>query len=136
MSDMVAPRGTGSEERAAVMERPVAGDRLTAEDLAVLRRFEPVLCFNLGEQFYPMDVDRFLAGARLWIQRPGTEAEEIIPRRQLDAQTLGRASQAEADVPSAVAFLTVAEPLTAAQVRAFRKSSTLKDFHVGRGRLV
>ena len=30
---------------------------LTPEDRALLRRFEPVLCFNQGEQFYPMDVD-------------------------------------------------------------------------------
>ena len=116
------------------MESLADGGRLSADDLALLRRFEPVLCFNLGEQFYPMDVDRFLAGARLWMQRPGMEAEEVVPPQPLDTQTLGKASQV--NVPGAVTFLTVAEPLTTAQVRAFRKRSTLTEFHVGRGRLV
>jgi hypothetical protein len=111
-----------------------AGDQLTDEDFALLRRFEPILCFNLGEQFYPMDVERFLEGARLCVQRPGLEPEVVIPRGQLDATTLAWASRA--DAPGAVAYLTVAEPLTAVQIRAFRKGSTLSEFHMGLGRLV
>ena len=51
-----------------------------ADDEALLRSFEPVLCFNLGEQFYPMDVDRYLARARLCAQRPGHEAETLVAR--------------------------------------------------------
>ncbi len=109
-------------------------DVLSADDLALLRRFEPVLRFNLGEQFFPMDVDRYLAEGRLFIQRPDKEPEEVIPYRRLNATSLTQASQL--DVPGAVAFLTVAEPLSASQVRAFRKHSTLKDFRVGPGRLV
>jgi hypothetical protein len=109
-------------------------DQLSAEDVALLRRFEPILCFNLGEQFYPMDVDRFLAAACLYVQRANMDPEEVVPRGQLDAASLGRV--AEMEVPGAVAFLTVAEPLTAKQVRAFRRSSTLKHFHAGPGRLV
>ncbi|HEX8036793.1 MAG TPA: hypothetical protein VF510_23245, partial [Ktedonobacterales bacterium] len=105
-----------------------------AEDLALLRRFEPVLCFNLGEQFYPMDVDRFVADASLYVQRPDMEAEEIASRGQLDAASLSAVPQA--DVPGAVAFLTSAEPLTAVQAQAFRRNSTLKEFHEGPGRLV
>ncbi len=124
----------GNEEGAATMEGVTNGGRLTAEDIALLRRFEPILCFNLGEQFYPMDVDRYLADAHLYIQRPDMEAEEIVPRGQLDATSLGQTPQR--DAPGAVAFLTVAEPLTVAQVRAFHTSSTLKEFHVGPGRLV
>ncbi|MGZ3681843.1 MAG: hypothetical protein ACXVDI_25050, partial [Ktedonobacterales bacterium] len=116
------------------MEGFANGGQLTAEDLALLRRFEPVLCFNLGEQFYPMDVDRFVADASLYVQRPDAEAEEIVPRGKLDAASLSSVPQA--DVPGAVAFLTAAEPLTATQVRAFRRNSTLKEFHVGPGRLV
>lgn len=116
------------------MENPTSDGRLTADDLALLRRCEPILCFNRGEQFYPMDVDRFLADARLCIQRPNAEAQEVVPRGQLDAVALGQTSQSA--VPGTVEFLSVAEPLTAAQVLAFRKSSTLKEFHVGPGRLV
>lgn len=108
--------------------------QLTVADLALLRRFEPILCFNIGEQFYPMDIDRYLAGASLSVRQPDMEADEIIARGPLDAASLGHAPQT--DVPGAVAFLTVAEPLTVAQVRAFHRSSTLKEFHEGPGRLV
>lgn len=123
-----------SEEGAAALDTLDASGQLTAGDLALLRRFEPILCFNTGEQFYPMDVDRYLAGARLCVQRPGKGPEELVPRGQLDAARLARSPQA--DVPGAVTFLSVADPLSAAQVRAFRTRSTLKDFHVGPGRLV
>lgn len=116
------------------MEGFTNGGQLTADDLALLRRFEPVLYFNLGEQFYPMDVDRFLADSGLYVRRPDMEAEEIVPRGQLDAASLSYVPQA--DVPGVVAFLSAAEPLTAVQVRTFRKNSTLKEFHEGPGRLV
>lgn len=116
------------------MEEFDIGSQLTAEDLALLRRFEPILCFNLGEQFYPMDVDRYLADACLYVRRPDMVAEKIVPRGQLEAASLSHTP--EADVPGAVAFLTVAVPLSVRQVRAFHKSSTLKEFHVGPGRLV
>lgn len=116
------------------MEDSAIGGRITDEDLALLRRFEPVLCFNLGEQFYPMDVDRFLADACLYVHCADAEAEVIVPRGQLDAASLSRVSRA--DAPDTVAYMTVAEPLTAAQVLDFRRNSTLKDFHVGPGRLV
>jgi hypothetical protein len=116
------------------MNHPVTHDQNTTDDLVLLRRFEPVLCFNQGEQFYPMDVDRYLADARLYIQQRGLEPEEVASRGQLRAATLGQALPI--DVPGAIAFLNFAEPLTTSQVRAFRKRSTLKDFHIGPGRLV
>lgn len=116
------------------MDSPDANDHITTDDLALLRRFEPILCFNTGEQFYPMDADRYLAGARLCAQRPDKEAEVLVPRGQIDAAALARLPLA--DVPGTVTFLSVAESLSAAQVRAFRRGSTLKDFHVGPGRLV
>lgn len=116
------------------MESPDANDQITASDLLLLRRFEPVLCFNMGEQFFPMDADRYLASASLCTQRPGKEAEVLVPRGQLDVATLARLSGA--DLPGSVTFLRVADALTVAQVRTFRKRSTLKDFHVGPGRLV
>ncbi|HKB46602.1 MAG TPA: hypothetical protein VKC57_02830 [Ktedonobacterales bacterium] len=116
------------------MEALDARGELSADDLALLRRFEPILCFNVGEQFFPMDADRFLAGSRLCAQRPGKEPEELVPRGQLDASSLARSPLA--DTPGVITFLSFASPLTATQVRAFHKSSTLKDFHTGPGRLV
>ncbi len=106
---------------------------LSAEDLALLRRFEPVLCFNRGEQFYPMDADRFLDAAGLCAQRPDTPPETLVPRGQLSAAYFAQPRQ---EIPGAVYFLSVADPLTLAEMRGFRRTSTLREFHSGPGRLV
>jgi len=106
---------------------------LSAEDLALLRRFEPVICFNRGEQFYPMDADRFLAAARLCVQRPDTPPEMLVPRGELTAAYFAQPRQ---EIPEAVYFLSVADPLTVPEMRAFRRTSTLREFHSGPGRLV
>lgn len=106
---------------------------MTADDLALLRRFEPVLRFNAGEQFYPMDVERYLAGARLYVRRPDEHAELLVPRSGLD---VARLAEPRDDVPGAVYYVSVADPLDAARARAFRRTSTLRDFHPGPGRLV
>lgn len=105
---------------------------LSPDDLALLRRFEPVLCFNRGEQFYPMDVDRYLAEAALYIKRHNQDAQELVPRGRLHADLLVERRE---PAPGSVYYLSVADPLPARQVRAFRRASTLKDFHRGPGRL-
>jgi hypothetical protein len=105
---------------------------LSPDDLALLRRFEPVLCFNRGEQFYPMDVDRYLAAAGLYIKRLNEDAQEVVARGQLTADLL---VQGRPPVPGSVYYLSVADPLPARKVRQFRRTSTLRDFHRGAGRL-
>jgi hypothetical protein len=105
---------------------------LSPDDLALLRRFEPVLCFNRGEQFYPMDVDRYLAVAGLSIKRPQEAPQVLVARGQLTADLL---IERRPLAPGAVYYLSVVDPLPAAKVRQFRRNSTLKDFHRGPGRL-
>ena len=105
---------------------------LTPDDLALLRRFEPVLCFNQGEQFYPMDVDRYLAESELLIKRPDADPEVLAPRGQVNVERL---VERRPPVPGSVYYLSFAEPLSIAEARRFRHSSTLKDFHTGVGRL-
>jgi hypothetical protein len=108
--------------------------RRQVDDRELLRRFEPVLCFTRGEQFYPMNADDYLAHASLRIQRPdGEEPETLVPRGQLDASSLARWRE---QIPWAVYFLSVADVAPPEQVRAFRRSSTLREFHPGPGRLV
>src|SRR5260221_9937214 len=106
---------------------------LSAEDLALLGRFEPVLRFNRGEQFFPMDADRFLAAAGLCVQRPDAPPETLVPRGELTAAYFAQPRQ---EIPGAVYFLSVADPLTVSEMRAFRRTSTLREFHSGPGRLV
>src|SRR5260370_21327234 len=104
------------------MEAFDARGELSADDLALLRRFEPILCFNVGEQFFPMDADRFLAGARLCEQRPGKEPEELVPRGQVDASSLAQTPRA--DTAGGVTFLTFARPLPATPFPSFPHSPT------------
>ena len=105
---------------------------LSPDNLALLRRFEPVLCFNRGEQFYPMDVDRYLALAGLSIKRPRETPQSLVERGQLSADLL---VERRPPATGAVYYLSVADPLPAKKVRQFRRTSTLKDFHRGAGRL-
>jgi hypothetical protein len=105
---------------------------ITQADVALLRRFEPVACFNLGELFLPMDVDRYLAAARLCVRHPDGEAEELVPRGQL---TVERLTQTYDVGRGSVYYLNLVEPLNAAQVRLFRRTSALRHFRAGQGRL-
>lgn len=106
---------------------------VTDNDLALLRRFEPVLCFNRGEQFYPMSADLYLAQASLWVYYPDTDPELLVSPGKLDNKALTERRQ---EIPGAVYYLRVANAASLAEVRAFRHSSTLREFHTGPGRLV
>ncbi|MGV1007998.1 MAG: hypothetical protein ACOYBY_05235 [Dermatophilaceae bacterium] len=59
-----------------------------AEALALVHRFEPVLRYTMGELFYPMAVEDYLAGARLVASR-GT-VEVLADRGTLTPDGLGR----------------------------------------------
>jgi hypothetical protein len=107
-------------------------ETVTAEDLALLRRFEPIAYFNSGEQFYPMDIERYIAGARLCVYHPNRTDETLVPRGELDPAQL---AQPWRDVPGTIYYLNAVSPLTPAQVLQFRRTSTLRDFRSGQGRL-
>jgi hypothetical protein len=115
------------------MQASVTTDCLTAEDRALLRRFEPILAFNRGEQFYPMDIDRYLAGARLRVQYPHEEPRTLVERGQLNATRLAMFG---GDTTEAIYFLNVADPVSVTDVSKFRRTSTLHEFRPGPGRLV
>ncbi len=105
---------------------------LTPDDLALLRRFEPVLCFNQGEQFYPMDVERYLAQAELFVKRPNADPELVVPRGQLDVERL---VERRPPVAGSISYLSFTRPASFIETRRFRRTSTLQDFHTGVGRL-
>jgi hypothetical protein len=49
-----------------------------AEDLRLLRRYEPVLRFTEGELFLPMPVEAYLGKCSLW--RTGAKRGRAVPR--------------------------------------------------------
>jgi hypothetical protein len=100
--------------------------------LALLRQYEPIARFTHGEQFYPLDVERYLARCSLWVQRPNEPPTLLLPRGQL---TPARLVAPDDEHPGAVQYLSFVDPVGPATVRAFYRSSSLKDFRAGRGRL-
>jgi hypothetical protein len=101
-------------------------------DLELLRRYEPIARFTQGEQFFPMNVERYLAACSLWVQRPNEPPEQLVARGMLDAALLAAPRQ---EHPGAVYYLSFVDPVGPATVRAFYRNSTLRDFRAGRGRL-
>jgi hypothetical protein len=60
----------------------------TATDLELLRAFEPVVRFTSGEQFFPMDVERYVRACGLWIYHPDDHDEEVIPEGEVTPERL------------------------------------------------
>lgn len=106
--------------------------------IALLKRFEPVIRYTRGEQFFPMDVERYVAACSLWVQRSGEEPICLIPKEEL---TLERLAQPHPDEPGAIHYLKLTDPLSAGELAAYSLQELLASrgsqevFRAGRGRL-
>ena len=104
----------------------------------LLRRYEPILRFTRGEQFFPLDVAPYVAQASLWEQRPGENAVCLVDSNDLDLTWLG---EVQSDGPDTVQFLKYTDPLAATALAAYywqwrKQHPDLQDFfHTGQGRL-
>lgn len=108
-------------------------------DRALLRRFEPIIRYTRGEQFFPMNVEMYLSACSLWMQRPGEDAICLVPQGELTAETL--AQPLNNGSFGTVYFLKFIDPLNLAELATYRlkEGFSKKDpkdvFHAGRGRL-
>ncbi|TAK12799.1 MAG: hypothetical protein EPO32_07595 [Anaerolineae bacterium] len=107
-------------------------------DLDLIRRYEPVLRFTRGEQFFPIRATDYLRRCSLWLQRPGEEPRELVTEGHLSPATLGD------DRPAgfgSVQYLKFIDPLNIAELAAYRlrtgfeRRSEDEVFHPGPGRL-
>lgn len=109
-----------------------------SDDLALLRRFEPVLRYTRGERFFPMDVSYYVRECSLWMQRPGTAPRCLVPEGSLTLDTLGKV---RGDGFDAVYYLQFIEPLNLAELARYQLDKTRQErdprdvFHAGQGRL-
>jgi hypothetical protein len=108
-------------------------------DLALLRRFEPVVRYTKGEQFFPMDVQPYVEACSLWVQKPTSNAFLLVPYGELSLEKL---AEARSDGFNAVYFLKFIEPLHLTELAAYRLRELREElahkeeaFHGGRGRL-
>ncbi|MBI2758956.1 MAG: hypothetical protein HYX49_09785 [Chloroflexi bacterium] len=110
----------------------------SASDLELLRRYEPVLRFAKGEQFYPTDVDHYVEDSSLWAHYPDGHDELLVKQDDLTLESLVEQRPAPFGT---VYFLRFIEPLSlseSAQVLAnqVHLHTILKNnFHAGIGRL-
>ena len=102
---------------------PAAG---AVEDEGLLRRFEPVLRFTLGELFLPMPAERYLEACDLLSGPSSREWDVLVPAGELTAQRLA----AEGDAPAGhVQFLRfVQQPLNPLELRRFTQRANRPDF--------
>ena len=120
----------------ASIERPMLPP--STSDFDLLRRFEPVLRFTRGEQFYPMDVETHVKNSSLWSHSPDGRDTLLVRQGDLDLEKLAEPRNAPFGT---VHYLRFIEPLSlseAARALADRvrlRSKLKNNFHAGLGRL-
>ena len=108
-------------------------------DLALLRRYEPIVHYTKGELFFPTEVDSYVARSSLWAHLPSTGRNEfLVPAGELSVDNLAEPHTTEF---GAVEFLRRVEDVDlATQARALLAGSAQdlpesERFHPGAGRL-
>jgi len=107
-------------------------------DVALLRRFEPVIRYTRGEQFFPIDVKPYVESSSLWMHPPNQEPACRVPEGELTLEKLG---QYRCDGFGTVYYLKFIEPLNITELASYRFQQGLKKkdpntiFRAGRGRL-
>src|SRR5262245_10737060 len=109
-----------------------------AADQALLRRFEPIIHFTAGEQFFPMAVDNYVRSYSLWMQRGDSDPIRLLPEVQL---TIDMLADPRVHGFETVYFLRFIEPINITELATIALEETLtrrdpKDtFRAGSGRL-
>ncbi len=99
------------------------------DDLALLRKFEPVLHFTQGEMFFPMAIDGYLKRSSAWIRDPTGSPIPLAKVGDLTAESLGRLS----DLPGTPYLQFVQEPMDLAAYLRWRRDPQRPAFEaVGR----
>jgi hypothetical protein len=100
--------------------RPPGG----ADDLTLLRRFEPILRFTRGEEFFPVDIDWYVRQCSLWVSLPDGRVELLVPEGALTPEGLARPRPTP---PGTVYYLVFSGPLHLAELAAFRLHERQRD---------
>src|SRR5665811_1212899 len=103
-----------------------------ADDLSLLRRFEPQLRLNRGELFRPMDIETFLMHTDLVVTRRNDPPLILETRPNVTQEILAGCGQVA--TPGKVHLRLVDRTLTALQLMSFHARSELREFRKGTGR--
>jgi hypothetical protein len=109
-----------------------------ADDIEILRRFEPVQRYAKGEPFFASDVERYVSACSLWAHYPSEGEVLLVPEGQMTLEKLSEPFRGE---PGSFRFLRFGHPLTLAEsaqvlsdVSRLRRE-TSNVFVAGQGRL-
>ncbi|MCU0485491.1 MAG: hypothetical protein MUC85_05210 [Anaerolineales bacterium] len=115
-------------------------DYTSEEKLAILRRFEPAVRYTRGEQFFPMDVERYLGASSLWVAHPGKADRELVAQGSLNVDML---TLPRRDSFDAIYYLKFIDPPDLVELARYTLDRTVKtltgkdedSFFAGVGRL-
>ena len=111
---------------------------VTASDLELLRKFEPVVCYTKGEQFYPAAVEDYIHECSLWDHQPDGHDVQLVRQGDLSMEKLIESRPAGF---GSVRYLRFIEPLSLAESAQVLADQLLLRrklgdyFHAGIGRL-
>jgi hypothetical protein len=107
-------------------------------DFELLRRYEPVIRYTQGEQFYPSDVEHYIQECSLWAHYPDGHDELLVKQEDLTMETLIEQRPAEFGTVHYLRFIETLSLSEAAEMLSAQISlrARLKNnFHAGLGRL-
>ena len=107
------------------------------EERSLLRRYEPVVRYTKGEQFFPTDVNEYIQACSLWVQRPNRYPLRLWPEGELTIERLAEPRNHGFD---AIYYLKFIEPLNITEIARHRIREGLawrsdQGFRAGPGRL-
>ena len=127
---------TNAPERSAdSRERRIAA---ATPDMELLRHYEPVMRYTQGEQFFPMDVVRYVQEASLWAHYPNGRDELLVKQDDLTIDSLVETRPAAFGTVHYLRFIENLSLTESAEVltKQLRLRGRLKNsFHPGLGRL-
>ncbi|MGI8439792.1 MAG: hypothetical protein ACR2NV_06270, partial [Thermoleophilaceae bacterium] len=112
-----------------------AGIPSTASELELLREFEQVVRFTAGEQFFPMDVERYVRACSLWRHHPDEDDEQVVPEGEMTLEKLVEARAARFGSVFYLRFVHLEESARALAGLQRLKRGQAHTFRAGVGRL-
>jgi hypothetical protein len=112
--------------------QPGASRPCSNDDLALLRRYEPILRFTEGELFFPTPADGYVERSSLWVRRPHQRSQLLVEAGSLNLEILG--SKGRQPTGNSAYMRFVQKPLSGREYQRWLLQTTRPVFQ-SRGRL-
>jgi hypothetical protein len=96
-------------------------------DLVLLRRFEPIIRYTRGEEFFPIDIAHYISACSLWVRRPNNPTPICLS--PVEELTLDKLAEPRSDKFGSIFFLKFSDPLTVAELASYKLRVSLVQPH-------